>query len=96
MGRIVPGKPEVRYSNNDVITRHIMGDDTIYMMARPTYSGYEDRRGRATDEDVPKYRNRINTGWQWKRDLWKKAYNSGIVDTPEYIQLEKVFNKAKK
>lgn len=94
--RIVPQKPAIRYSGNDPITRHVIGNDTVYMMSRPTDTGYLDRRGRAADKEVAKYRNRVNTGWQWKRNLWKKAYNSGLVDTPEYIQLEKVFKKATK
>ena len=81
--RIVPQKPAIRYSGNDPITRHVVGNDTVYMMSRPTTTGYLDRRGRATDKEVSKYRNRVNTGWHWKRDLWKKAYNSGLVDTPE-------------
>lgn len=96
LGEVVPGKPEFRFSGNDIITRHIIDEDTVYMMARPTPYGYEDRRGRAKDKDVNKYRQRTNTGWQWKRNVWNKLYNSGIFTKPEYIQLEQVFKKAKK
>lgn len=66
------------------------------MIDRPTPTGIDAKTGRASDKEVNKYRKRINTGLQLKRDLWKKAYNSGLVDTPEYIQLEKVFKKASK
>ena len=98
--RLFAPKPEIRWSGNDPIRRYIWDDgrtiDTIYMIDRPTRTGIESRNGRASDEDVAKYRKRVNTGWDWKRNLWKNAYNSGLFATPEYIQLHQIFEKSKK
>ena len=76
-GHVIAPKPEVKFSGNDVITRTIVdwdGDgvrqkDTIYTINRVLPMGYDFRHGRASDESVSKYRNRVNSGWGWKRKL---------------------------
>lgn len=61
--QIVSPKPEIRHSGNDPIMRYIINNDTVYMMNRPTRHGYEGLNGKASDDSVSKYRERVNTGW---------------------------------